>query len=96
MRLRVVARRLDADGPMTASAAMDARGRFSVEGLLPGEYEVAVSLMIVTPPSPGIPPPPSQIPPRTLAKQNVTVSNGAETQVTLTVDLSAKDKDGEK
>ena len=96
MRLRVTARRLDSNGPVTAGALPDARGRFSLEGLLPGEYELTVSLMIVTPFAPGAPPPPARGLPRTLAKQNVTVTNGTETQVTLVADLGAKDKEGEK
>jgi hypothetical protein len=96
MRLRVTARRLDSNGPVTAGNVPDARGRFSLEGLVPGEYELTVSLMIVTPFAPGAPPPPARGLPRTLAKQNVTVTNGTETQVTLVADLGAKDKEGEK
>jgi hypothetical protein len=97
MRVRVVARRLDSNGPVTTGTVPDARGRFSLEGLLPGEYELTVSLMIITPSAPGAaPPPPARVVPRTLAKQNVTVTNGTETQVTLVADLGAKDKEGEK
>jgi hypothetical protein len=97
MRLRVTARRLDTNGPVTAGAVPDARGRFSLEGLLPGEYELTVSLMIITPSAPGsAPPPPARVVPRTLAKQNITVTNGTETPVTLVADLGAKDKEGEK
>ncbi len=96
MRLRVTARRLDSNGPVTVGTVPDARGRFSLEGLLPGEYELTVSLMIVTPFAPGAPPPPARGLPRTLAKQNITVTNGVETQVTLVADLGAKDKEGEK
>ena len=82
---------------MTAGAVPDARGRFSLEGLLPGEYELTVSLMIITPSAPGsAPPPPARVVPRTLAKQNINVTNGTETQVTLVADLGAKDKEGEK
>jgi hypothetical protein len=97
MRVRVTARRLDTNGPVTAGAVPDARGRFSLEGLLPGDYELTVSMMIVTPFAPGAaPPPPARVVPRTLAKQNITVTNGIETQVTLVADLGAKDKEGEK
>jgi hypothetical protein len=95
MRLRVVARRLDADASVTASAGVDARGRFSLEGLLPGEYEVAVNLMLVSPSSPSAPSVVRGIP-KSLGKQNVTVSNGTETNVILVIDLSDKDKEGDK
>ncbi|MGH8598984.1 MAG: hypothetical protein ACREXT_20240, partial [Gammaproteobacteria bacterium] len=96
MRLRVLARRLDNEAPINASALVDALGRFRLEGLLPGEYEIGIMLMVVTPSSPGAPPPPARVQPRILAKQNATVSNGTETQVTLVADLGAKEKDGEK
>jgi len=97
MRVRVMARRLDSNGPATAGTVPDARGRFSLEGLLPGEYELTVSLMIITPSAPGpAPPPPARVEPRILAKQNITVTNGTETQITLVADLGAKDKEGEK
>jgi len=87
---------------MRRSAIPDARGRFSLEGLLPGEYEIAVysmsmSLTPFVPGGPGIaPPPPGMGSNRLLAKQNVTVANGVETEVTLVINLAAKDKDGEK
>ena len=81
---------------MRRTAFADARGRFSLESLLPGEYELTVNSMSVTPSSPGAPPPPSQQANRVLAKQNVTVANGVETDVTFVIDLRAKDKDGEK
>jgi hypothetical protein len=95
MRLRVLARRLDNDSSVTASAGVDARGRFSVEGLLPGDYEVAVNVILVTPSSPSAP---SIIrsAPRSLGKQNVTVSNGTETSVTMVIDLGDKDKQSDK
>lgn len=94
-RLMISAGRLGSDGMRRATVA-DARGRFSLEGLLPGEYEITVNPMLVTPSAPGAPPPPGRQSNRTLAKQNVTVANGVETEVTLVIDLAAKDKDGEK
>ena len=94
-RLAITARRLESEG-MRRTAFADARGRFSLESLLPGEYELTVNSMSVTPSSPGAPPPPSQQANRVLAKQNVTVANGVETDVTFVIDLRAKDKDGEK
>ena len=96
MRLRVTARRLEGESPMTASSGIDARGRFTIEGLQPGEYEVAVSLMRIAPSVPGAPPPPGVVQPRTLVKQNVTVTSGSEAEVTLVVDLGTKDKESEK
>jgi len=94
-RLIISAGRLGADG-MRRSTTPDARGRFSLEGLLPGEYEITVTTMSVTPSAPGAPPPPGIRSSRTLATQNVTVANGVETEVTLVIDLASKDKDGEK
>ena len=94
-RFRIMARRLESDSQPAGTLA-DARGRFSIEGLLPGEYEVSVSPMFLTPSSPGAPPPPGRVPNRPPVKQKVTVANGVETEVTLVLDLAAKDKDGEK
>jgi protocatechuate 3,4-dioxygenase beta subunit len=93
-RLTVVAGSLEPDG-MRRSAITDARGRFRIEGLLQGEYEITVYSTIVTPSAPGVPPPPYRQSNQTLAKQNVTVVNGVETEVTIAVDLGAKDKDNE-
>jgi protocatechuate 3,4-dioxygenase beta subunit len=95
-RLIAVARRLDAPGQASASKSVDSRGRFAIEGLIPGEYEVALTALTVTPSAPGAPPPPGVVQPRTLAKQNVRVSNETEVEVTLVVDLAAKEKDGDK
>ncbi len=94
-RLMISAARLGGDG-MRRSTIPDARGRFSLEGLVPGEYEITVNPMVVTPSAPGAPPPPGRQSNRMLAKQNVTVANGVETEVTLVIDLAAKDKDGQK
>lgn len=57
----------------------DVRGRFTFEGLLPGDYEV--SLFAIMGPSPGPQPRPK------IVKQQVSVANGTETQVTLVIDL---------
>lgn len=96
MRFRISARRLGSEGSITASTALDARARFSFEGLIPGEYELVVNAMFVTSSAAGSPPPPFRVSPGPLAKQNVTVANGTEIEVTLTVNLGAKDKDGDK
>jgi len=96
-RLRVTARRLEAQGPVTASELVDARGRFILEGLIPGEYELILNAMSVRPPSaPAGPAPPGVVTPKLLAKQNVTVSNGSEAEVTLVVDLGPKGKESDK
>lgn len=96
MRLGVSAHRVGDEAQVINGTGVDARGHFSLEGLRPGEYEISVRLTIVKPPAPGGAPSPVRVPPRMLAKQNVNVSNGNETQVTLVADLGAKDKEGEK
>ena len=66
----------------------DSRGRFLIDGLLPGEYEL--SLLFQTrsaPPVAGGPPIISKD-----VKQTVTVTNGTESQVTMLVDLNPKDR----
>ena len=94
-RLGVLVRKLDSE--MRKSAILDARGRFSIDSLMPGDYEVTVTEMRVIPSPPGFPPSPIvQDPNRRLAKQNVAVSNGVEANVILVVDVSAKEKDNEK
>ena len=92
-RLIIRARRLESDSPPATTMA-DGRGRFRFEGLLPGEYEIALNAMSLRPSSPG--PPSPGIVNRKPVKQNVTVANGIEAEITLVLDLAAKDKDGEK
>jgi len=117
MRLMVSARRLNvqsAGPPPTSSAEADARGRFLLEKLAPGEYELTARVM----PGPnftmmsttmgsgggtttvttttgtgtagGPPAPPLSPAAMPSVKQNVTVANGTESQVTMTLDLSGK------
>jgi hypothetical protein len=57
----------------------DSRGKFAVDGLLPGEYELSLTLQVR--PVSGSP----QMSPR-FVKQKVTVTNGTETEVTIVVD----------
>jgi protocatechuate 3,4-dioxygenase beta subunit len=60
------------------SSQVDSSGRFRIEGLVPGQYEVTV-----TGPSNG------SVPPRyPTAKQSVTVTSGSELEVNLLLDLS--------
>lgn len=62
---------------------VDARGRFVIEGLAAGEYELIFGAWL-----PG--PQPSRFP---QVKQNVTVSDGGEATVTMVVDLAEKRKE---
>ena len=64
---------------------VDSRGKFAVDGLLPGEYEL--SLAVRFRPVSGSPQMSSKV-----VKQTVTVTNGAETRVTMVVDLSEKNQ----
>lgn len=63
----------------------DSRGRFAIDGLLPGEYELSLSVQVR--PVPGSP----QMNAKSV-KQTVTVTNEAETQVTMVVDLNEKNQ----
>jgi hypothetical protein len=63
----------------------DSRGRFAVDGLLPGEYDLRLTFQV--PPAGGI----SQMNPKVVTRR-VTVNNGAETQVTIIIDPNAKDQ----
>lgn len=84
--LSVSARRADLPGrPISeSSAGVDARGRFLIEGLTTGVHEISLTVFV-----------PSQSGGRTLSplrppiRQTVSVTSGAESEVTLTLDLSA-------
>ena len=65
----------------TQPISPDIRGRFALEGLLPGNYELTAFIFIR--PGPGTP---SERP--RFARQTVSASNGAETEVTLVIDLN--------
>jgi hypothetical protein len=85
-RLNVSARRADLpDRPSSASGVtVDARGRFLIEGLTTGAHEISLMVFV-----------PSQSGGRTLSplrppvRQTVSVTSGAESDVTLTLDLNA-------
>ncbi len=80
-RLYVSARRPSAAEPSLPGAEVDARGRFVMEGLPPGEYQLRLGG------NTGLSS--QRIP---VVVQNVNVTNGVETQVTLVLDLTAKDE----
>ena len=70
-------------------ANVDRKGRFVIEDLLPGEYELL--LMVTRPPGldPNSPDQPNPAP----VRQKVVVTKGQETQVTLTIDLGKKEQE---
>ncbi len=84
-RLVVYARRRsDTAGPPNRGAQVDSRGRFLIEGMSPGDYELTLQAFV-----PGTPP--RRIAP---VKQSVTVANGVEAEVTMTLDLNANQPEG--
>lgn len=78
------ARRLSNPPQPGPNIEADARGRFVLEGVVPGEYEVSV---IPSPPLRKGPPFP---------KKTVTAVNGAEVEVVLVIDLSALSNDKDR
>lgn len=72
-------------GPATSSNSMpvDSRGRFMISNLAAGTYELILQRF----PPPQVQPPKRPPPP---LKQTVSVGDGAETEVTFTLDLSAE------
>ncbi|HEY0406672.1 MAG TPA: carboxypeptidase-like regulatory domain-containing protein [Pyrinomonadaceae bacterium] len=80
-RLYVSARRPSQSEPSLPGAEVDSRGRFVMEGLPPGEYQLRMAGRLGTGGQ--------RLPPVT---QTVNVTNGAETEVTLTLNLNAKDE----
>jgi hypothetical protein len=86
-RVFVSARRVGAGGGGDAGlrpAQADARGRFVIQGLPPGEYEVQARVIVF---QPGARPSQSE-------SQHVSLGEGGDMSVTLTVDLSAPAKGG--
>ncbi len=85
-RLTATLKRADSDGrtPPLKYAQVDARGRFALEGILPGDYEVMLQIMSPTP---------NDRLPRGPIKQSVSVTNGVDAQVTFVIDLGAKNPD---
>jgi hypothetical protein len=71
-------------------AEVDDKGRFVIEGLAPGEYEL--TLMARPEINPGSPPRPVQNMPAPVT-QKVVVTKGQEAPVTMTLDLSKKNQE---
>jgi protocatechuate 3,4-dioxygenase beta subunit len=71
-------------------AEVDGKGRFVIEGLLPGEYEL--TLLAQPEINPNTPPQPVQNAPAPLT-QKVVVTKGQEAQVTITFDLGKKNRE---
>jgi hypothetical protein len=81
-RANVTARRAGAQTTASADGEIDSRGHFRIEGLMGGEYELTVYIII--PRQPGASPTPRPQP----VRQTVSVPDGGETSVTITYDLS--------
>jgi protocatechuate 3,4-dioxygenase beta subunit len=87
LRMNVTARRTDEpNSPMSRGSQVDARGRYLIEGLATGEYEVSLYVYLVTTGSR-----PRGFP---SIKQNITVTSGVAAEVNLTFDLNTI-KEGE-
>jgi protocatechuate 3,4-dioxygenase beta subunit len=65
------------------SFTVDSRGRFLIEHLAAGEYEIQVTAF----PAPGQPAPPRPVP---SVRQNVTITGSGEVNVTITLDLTPR------
>jgi protocatechuate 3,4-dioxygenase beta subunit len=72
------------------SADVDDKGRFVIEGLLPGEYQL--TLMTTPRADPNSPPRPDDRIPAPVT-QKVILTKGQEAQVTMTLDLSKKNRE---
>jgi protocatechuate 3,4-dioxygenase beta subunit len=70
--------------PANRGAQVDSRGRFIIEGMSNGDYELTLQTFLAGNPQRRLPP----------VKQNVTVTNGVEAEVIFTVDLNAKLPEG--
>ncbi|MCI0337508.1 MAG: hypothetical protein L0226_08025 [Acidobacteria bacterium] len=75
---------------LNRSAWVDEKGRFTFTGLISGEYEMEVKGYPVVWPDSGERPQP----PFADVTQRVTIAHGAETQVSVTLDVTAKRSEG--
>jgi Carboxypeptidase regulatory-like domain len=78
-RLWVVVTRTEEIVPYGSPVHPDSRGQFRVEGLVPGTYQIDVSVFMDAPP-----PQSASIPP---ARRTVVVTNGAVADVTITLQM---------
>ena len=86
MRLQIQVRRLgDEDRSSHLFAETDERGRFVIEGLISGEYELSAGSSFIS--SGG-----AQIPRLKPVTQRVTVTNGTESPVTLVLNVAERPK----
>jgi hypothetical protein len=85
-RMSVSARRADFTGrPSSAApASVDTRGRFIIEGLATGAHEISLTAYVPSQSGGG-----RLSPLQPSVKQTVSVTSGAESEVTLTLDLNA-------
>jgi hypothetical protein len=92
-RLSVSARRADLPGrPSSAPVvSVDARGRFFLEGLATGVHEISLMVFVPSPTGGTL-----LSPLRAPVRQTVSVTSGAESQVTLVLDLNAPSVKEEK
>jgi len=89
VRLVAVARRVESGLTAGSGAPVDPPGVFRIEKLPPGEYEIVLNSYPQTnEPFPGYEELAKLI---SATKQRVTISNGVETPVTLTLDLSRRE-----
>jgi hypothetical protein len=86
VRTIVLYRRIDgapteasATSPRSQSSQVDSRGRFLLTSLLPGEYEIVATVLPAPPPRPLV-----RIRP---ARQRVTLANGSDIEVVLTLQV---------
>jgi protocatechuate 3,4-dioxygenase beta subunit len=85
LRMNIFARRLDEAGvQIPHGSQVDSRGRFLIEGLAAGEYEVTLQGVIMLDRPRPLPP----------IKQSITVTNGVDSELNFTLDLNAKPKEG--
>jgi hypothetical protein len=85
VRLYISGQRVGDTSPNShLNAAADERGRFVLNGLLPGEYEISAHGFLTSLPGDAQP----RFRPAT---QKVTVTNGAESQVVLTLQPANRD-----
>ena len=90
-RLFISTRRVGDSTPQGRSGGqVDDRGRFFIEGLAAGDYEIMLNVIPPPPVPGGGPPARPSFPP---VKQTVTVAGAGETPVILTIDLSQKEKE---